>query len=145
LSFTDLISDLFSSCIDFCPDSCFAEFFQDFLSVFQMFVRNRQYLYLYRSQPGWEGSCEMLDQDTDKSFDGTEYYTVNHDRSVFLSVCSCIFQIKAERKLEVKLDGTALPGSSDGIFQMEVDLRSVESSVSLIYNIRKAQVIQSSS
>ena len=41
-------------------------------------------------------------------------------------------RLKSERKLEIKLDGSTLPCSSDRIFQMEVDLRSVECSISFI-------------
>ena len=53
-------------------------------------------------------------------------------------------QVKSLRQLEVKLDGTALPGSSDRIFQMEVDLRSIECAVALVYYIiRKPKLIQS--
>ena len=87
----------------------------------------------------------MLDQNTDKSLNGTKYNTMDHDRTMFLSVCSDVLQFKSLRKLEVKLDRTALPGSSDGVFQMEVDLRSVECAVSLIYYIRKADLIKGTS
>ena len=31
---------------------------------------------------------EVLDQDTDETLDGTKYNTVNHDRTMFLAVCS---------------------------------------------------------
>src|SRR5699024_2772330 len=53
-----------------------------------------------------------------------------------------VFQVKPERKLEVKLDRTALPCSSDGILQMEVDLRSVECAVPFIYNVGQADVVK---
>ena len=84
----------------------------------------------------------MLDQDTDKSFDRSEDYTVDHDRTVFLTICSCVFKVKSERKLEIKLDGSTLPCSSYRVFQMEVDLRSVERSISFIYYIWKSQIVQ---
>ena len=58
-----------------------------------------------------------------------EYYTMNHDRAMFLAICSVILQLKTLRKLEVKLNGTALPGSANGIYQMEVDLRSIECAI----------------
>ncbi len=71
----------------------------------------------------------MLDQDTDETLDGTEAYTVDHDRTMLLAVCADVLQLETLRKLEVKLDGTALPGSADRIYQMEVDLRTVECAV----------------
>ena len=48
-------------------------------------------------------------------------------------------QLKTLRQLEVQLDGTTLPGTSDRILQMEVDLRSVECTVALVYHIRQFQ------
>ena len=96
-------------------------------------------------KPGRECTCKMLDQDTDETLDGTEYNTMDHDRTMLLAVCTDVFAVKSQRQLEVKLDRTALPGSSDGVFQMEVDLRSIECSVSFIYYIGQTQIIQSTS
>ena len=73
----------------------------------------------------------MLDQDTDETLNRTVNNTVDHNRTMFLAVCSCVFQFESLRQLEVKLDRTALPRSSDGVFQMEVDLRAIECAVGL--------------
>ena len=87
----------------------------------------------------------MLDQNTDKSFNGSKRNTVDHDRTVFLAISSYIFAVKAQRKLEVKLNRTALPCSSNGILQMEVDLRSIECAVAFIYHIVQSQIVKSAS
>ena len=87
----------------------------------------------------------MLDEDSNKPLNGTECNPVDHDGAVFVSVSPDVFQIKAQRKLEIQLDGSALPGSSQGVFQVEVNLRSVESAVSFVDHIRKFQIIQSAS
>ena len=84
----------------------------------------------------------MLDQDSDEPLNRAEYHAVDHDRSVLLAVRARILQVEPERKLEVKLDGSALPGTSDGVFQMEVDLRSVERAVAFIYHIRESDVVE---
>ena len=84
----------------------------------------------------------MLDQDSDKSLDRSKCYTVDHDRTVFLTICSCVFQFESLWKLHIQLDSSALPCSSDRVCQMEVDLRSVECSVSFIYHIVKTKVIK---
>ena len=63
---------------------------------------------------------------------------------MFLSISSDVLTVETERKLEIKLDSTTLPGSSDGVLKMEVNLRSVERSVSLIYYIIKPEVVKSS-
>ena len=69
---------------------------------------------------------------------------MDHDRAVLLTVRSHILQFKALGQLEIKLNGSALPGTSDAVYQMEVDLRAVERSVSLVDHVRKAQLIQRS-
>ena len=143
LCLTDLIADFFCAGVNFRTDSCRLKSLKYFCSIFHMLVRNRQYFHLYRREPGREGSCEVLDQNTDKSFNGPEYYPVNHNRSVFLSVSTCILQIKTQGKLEIELDGSALPCPSFRVFQMEVNLRAVESTVAFIYNVGKADIIQS--
>ena len=38
------------------------------------------------SKPGWECTCKMLCKNTDKSFNTSEYNTVNHNRSVLSTV-----------------------------------------------------------
>ena len=83
----------------------------------------------------------MLDQDTDETLDGTEAYAVDHDRSVLLTVSADVLKLETLRKLEVKLDRTALPCSADRIYQMEVDLRAVESTVAFIDHIVESKVI----
>ena len=84
----------------------------------------------------------MLDQDTDETLDGTEAYTVDHDRSVLLTVSSDVLEFETLRKLEVKLDRTALPCSADRIYQMEVDLRAIECAVAFVDHIVESKVIK---
>src|SRR5699024_9760429 len=58
------------------------------------------------------------------------------------AVRSHIFRLKTLRQLEVELDGSALPGSSKGIRQMEVDLRAIERAIAFIDHIIPAGLIQ---
>ena len=115
---------------------------ENFFAVICVFVGDRQNFYLYRCKPGRECTCEVLDQDSDETLNGTVNNTVDHDRTMFLSVSSCVFQFESLRQLEVKLDGTALPRSSDGVFQMEVDLRAIKCAVAFVDYIVKAKVIE---
>ena len=117
---------------------------ENFFAVICVFVGDRQNFYLYRCKPGRECTCEVLDQDSDETLNGTVNNTVDHDRTMFLAVSSCVFQFESLRQLEVKLNGTALPGSSDGVFQMEVDLRSVECAVAFVDYVVKSKVIECS-
>ena len=93
------------------------------------------------SQVG-EGSREMLDQNADKPLNGTEYHPVNHDGTVLLAVGSVVFQFKPLRQLEVQLNGSALPGTANSVYQMEVDLGAVEGAVSFVDHIVQTQVFQ---
>ena len=85
----------------------------------------------------------MLDQDSDKPLNGTKCYTMNHNRTVLFSVCSDIFQLKPLGHLKIQLDGSALPGPSDGIYQMEINFRPIKRTVPLIHHIVQTQLRQS--
>ena len=74
----------------------------------------------------------MLCDYADESFDRAEYNAVNHNRGMLLSVRTCIFKVESSRELIVKLNRAALPGSAEGILNMEVKLRTIESTVSRI-------------
>ena len=54
-----------------------------------------------------------------------------------------ILRLKTHGQLEIKLNRTTLPGSSQGILQMEIDLGSVESAVPLIHHIFHPDFLQS--
>ena len=68
---------------------------------------------------------------------------MDHDRSVLLTVSSDVLEFETLRKLEVKLDRTALPCSADRIYQMEVDLRTVECAVAFVDHIVESEIIKS--
>ena len=100
-------------------------------------VGNRQNDCLFGREPKRECTGEMLNQNADEAFDRAEHHAVNHNRAVFLAVRADIFRFKALRQLEVELNGAALPGAPERIFQMEVDFRAVESTVTLVDHIGK--------
>ena len=77
----------------------------------------------------------MFDQDTDEPLDGTEDDPVDHDRPVPLVVRSHVGDVEPLGHLEVQLDSTALPGPSEDVLQVEVDLGSVERAVSLVDDV----------
>ena len=84
----------------------------------------------------------MLDQDTDETFNGAEYSSVNHNRTVFFAVFAYIAHVEFFRHLEVQLNGAALPGTADAVLQMEVDLRAVERAVALVDNVFEAELFK---
>ena len=74
----------------------------------------------------------MLYKNADKSLYRAENNAVNHNGTMLFAVGTRVFKIKSLGKLEVKLDSTALPGSAERIFNVEVKLRTVERTVALL-------------
>ena len=97
-----------------------------------MTVRDGQQLHLHRRQPGGERTGKVLGQNTDKPLNAAEYHTVDHNGTVLLAVRAHIFQLKPLRQLEVQLNGAALPGTTQAIGQVEVQLGAVECAVALV-------------
>ena len=62
------------------------------IHIFLVFLGDRKNLDLNRCKPCRECACKVLDQDTDETLDGTEAYTVDHDRSVLLTVSSDVLK-----------------------------------------------------
>ena len=68
----------------------------------------------------------MLNQNTDEALDGAKANAVKHDGALLGAVGVHVLQVKVERHLEVKLNSTALPGTTERVLQVEVDLGAVE-------------------
>ena len=60
---------------------------------------------------------------------------MNHDWLLLGAVGVNVLKLEVVRQLEVKLDGTALPRTAKAIGQMEVNLRTVESAITLVDHI----------
>ncbi len=100
-----------------------------------MLFSDRNNAYLEWRKPEWECTLEVLNKDTDESLKRAKYSSVDHNRSLLSSISSNVFQIEIERKLEVELDGTHLPLTSDAVLHLKVDLWSIECAVALVYLI----------
>ena len=93
-------------------------------------------------QPHRERAAELLRDDADEALNGAEHHAMDHDGTMLLTVRADIGQIKALGQLHVQLNGAALPGTSQTILEMEVDLRAVECTVAFIDGVVHAQIIQ---
>ena len=60
---------------------------------------------------------------------------MNHNGLLFGAVAVNILKLKVMRKLEVKLDGTALPRATQAIGKMEVNLGPIEGAIALVEHI----------
>ncbi len=67
---------------------------------------------------------------------------MNHDGALTLSLFVDVFEVEVERHLEVELTVSALPGSAERIAQVEVDLRTVERAVALVYDIGQIEFFE---
>ena len=70
----------------------------------------------------------MLNQYTEESLDRTPQRTVHHHGLVGLAIFADIFELKSAGQVKVKLNRRKLPGASNRIHQLDIDLRAVESS-----------------
>ena len=85
----------------------------------------------------------MLDKNTDETLDRTEHHSVNHYRAMLFAVLADVLRVKSLRKLEVELNSSALPRSADRIGEVEVDLRAIERTVALVYDVGQFKFVQS--
>ena len=134
LVFTDLVTDFFVAVVDLGSDVKCVQLFEKRFAVFACAVGYREDFDLYRRQPCRERACEMLCDDADEAFYRAEYNAVDHNGTVLFAVGAGIFELKSFRKLEVELDGAALPGSSEAVLDVEVKLRTVERAVAFVYD-----------
>ena len=142
LCFADLVTGLFGTGVHFATDTLILHSVHQLFAEFVVTVCDRQDLDLNGSKPCRELTCKVLGKDAYKALDGAEYDAVDHDRTVTLVVCADILGLKALRKLEVELNGSALPGTADGIFKVEVDLGTVECAVALVYDVLKVELVK---
>ena len=64
----------------------------------------------------------VFDEDAEKAFDGTHGGTVQHHRDVLLVVLTDIFGTQTLRQVEVHLDRTALPVTTEAVLQREFEI-----------------------
>ena len=68
---------------------------------------------------------------------------MNHYRTVLLVVFANIFEFEALRQVVVNLDSTELPTTTDSVLYHEVQLRTIEGSLTIFYACRKVLFLAS--
>ena len=134
----DLVAELLVGIVDFHADAGVHEFRLDLLRVVNELLGNREHAGLNRSEPQREIAHEFFDKNTEEAFDGTHGGTVQHHRNVLLVVLADILSTKALREVEVDLDRTALPITTEGVLQREFELRAVEGSFTRVQDVVEA-------
>ena len=87
-----------------------------------MLLGNREHAGLNRSEPQREIAHEFFDKNTEEAFDGTHGGAVQHHRNVLLVVLTDIFGTQTLRQVEVHLDRTALPVTTEAVLQREFEV-----------------------
>ena len=64
----------------------------------------------------------VFDKNTEETFDGTHGRTVQHHRNVLLVVLADILGTQTLREVEVHLDGSALPVTTEAVLQREFEV-----------------------
>ncbi|SHK97269.1 hypothetical protein SAMN05720469_1278 [Fibrobacter intestinalis] len=64
----------------------------------------------------------VFDEDAEETFDGTHGGTVQHHRNMLLVVLTDIFGAETLRQVEVHLDRTALPVTTEAVLQREFEV-----------------------
>ena len=85
----------------------------------------------------------MFHEHAIEPFDGTKNSPMNHDRLVSLAIRADILEPETLRHHEIKLDRPALPIPSDGISNLKINFRTVESATAFIYLIVNLAVFES--
>ena len=142
-SLTDLVAELFVAFVNFDADAGVHEFLFHLLGVVSELFRNREHSGLNRSEPQREIAHEFFDKDTEEAFDGTDGCTVQHHRNVLLVVLADIFGTETLRQVEVHLDGTALPVTTEAVLQRKFELRTIECAFTRVQNVVEASELRS--
>src|SRR3972149_10920806 len=108
------------------------ELLVEHLAVGNLGICDRKQNDLHRGQPGGESAGIMLDQHPDQTLHRPQADSMNHHRSVLLSILSDIDEIKALGHGKITLDGGTLPLAFQSVFELYVDLRSVKSPLAFI-------------
>ena len=102
------------------------------LGVGLHFVGDRQQTHLLGGQPEGVIAGVVLGHDPEKPLQRTEDGAVDHDRPLLAAVGGDVVELEPFRQVEIQLDRGALPHPADGVFDLEVDFRSVEGTAAFI-------------
>ena len=105
------------------------------MSIRARLLGDRKDLDLAWTQPDRELAFVVLGQNTNEALEGTKASAVNHDWLLLGTVGVNVLKLEVVRQLEVKLDSAALPRTTKAVGQMEVNLRTIESTVALVDHV----------
>ncbi len=125
----DLVADLLIPVIKFSTDPRFAKCGDDFGSIGNELIADREHGNLNGRKPCRKRAGEMFDKNTDETLYRTHDGTMYHHRSLTLVILIDVFKVKALGHLEIELYGCQLPGTSEGVTDADIDFRTVKRTV----------------
>lgn len=138
----DFKADLFISQVRLGTKSAFIESFFNLSGKIGLLICDVHDHCLGRSQPRRECTLVVLDQDSDETFEGAEDRPVQHHRVLATVVFGDVFGSQTDRQVKIELQGTTLSDTAKAIFQGELDLRTVESTLARLQIVRQASAIK---
>ena len=134
-SLTNLIADLLVTVVHLNANTSGCKLIGNLMSIRARLLGDRKDLNLAWAQPDRELAFVILGQNTNEALEGTKASAVNHDWLLLGAIGVNVLKLEVVRQLEVKLDGTALPRTTKAVGQMEVNLRTVERTVTLVDHV----------
>ena len=102
-------------------------------SIIIILLRNWKDSHLIRRQPEWEVTRCVLNEYSCEAFERAKWRTVNHHRRLLRIILSRIFKLETVRKVIINLDSSQLPTTTNSILYHEIELRTIESSLTKFY------------
>ena len=79
----------------------------------------------------WEAETKKLYENCNIPFHRTERSPVNHYRTMFLVIATGVFEFETFRQVVIHLYGSQLPTPADGIFNNEIEIKTIECSFTI--------------
>ena len=127
---SDLLPDGRIAVIQFNAEPLRAQSVHDATGFVGVAFGDGQHMQMRGTQPSWESTPEMLDQDTNEAFHAPERCAMDHDGSMSTTIGSDVPEIEPFREIVIHLNRPELPLASDDILHDEIDLRAVECGLS---------------
>src|SRR5712692_10079350 len=122
----NLRANLVAAHVDLDPQARRAQFLRNLLGIFINAVRDWQHCDLHWRQPHRKRAGVMLDQHAEESFDRSEQRPMHHHGPMGLVVFADVLQFESFRQIEIPLHRSELPQTPNRIFDLEIDLRTIE-------------------
>ena len=133
LGVTNLLVQLVAAIIDINVEAGGVDLITHLASIVEEQGTDRNDLDLTRRDPERPLSSAMLSEDSNLTLNGTENGAVHNNGSIELVLfLSLVLEVESDGQLEIKLDGSTLVTSVEGISEFDIDLGTVKGSITRV-------------